>query len=58
MADLGGPPAGDGELFDIIHGGVQVCLVLGTRLPPLVLRLQVFPCTDSQLPMIITILKP
>jgi hypothetical protein len=48
LAHLGCPPAADAELLDIVHGGVQVHLVLGTRLPALVLRLQVLACTTAQ----------
>lgn len=44
IGDLCRAAAGDGELFDIVHGGVQVRLVLGTRLPPFVLRLQILAC--------------
>jgi hypothetical protein len=39
------PPAADAELLDIVHGGVQVHLVLGAWLPALILRLQVLACT-------------
>ena len=47
-AYLGCAPAGDGQLLHIIHGGVQVCLVLGPRLPPLILRLEVLPCSAQE----------
>ena len=38
-------PAGHGKLLDVFHGGVQVRLVLGAPLPPLILRLQVLACS-------------
>lgn len=34
-------PAADTELLDILHGWVQVHFILGTRLPPLILSLEV-----------------
>ena len=43
-AHLSGAPAGDSQLLDVVSGGVQVHLVLGPRLPALVLRLQVLAC--------------
>jgi hypothetical protein len=38
---LGGAPARRRQLLDVLQGGVQVHLVLGARLPALVLRLEV-----------------
>ena len=43
-ARLGGAAARDGQLLHVLGGGVQVHAVLGARLPPLVLRLQVLAC--------------
>ena len=45
---LGCTTAGDGQLLDIVHGGVQVHLVLGSGLPPLILRLRVLACSTQQ----------
>ena len=41
---LGGAAAGDCQLLDVLERGVQVRLVLGARLPALILCLQVLPC--------------
>ena len=41
-------PARYCKLLDIVYGGIQVLLVLGSRLPPLVLRLQCIACDAKQ----------
>lgn len=48
LPHLSCPPAADTELLDVLHGRVKVHLVLGTRLPALILSLEVLAWSGAE----------